>query len=366
MNPSIASCFAFVKEARHRTLTREERLDILCLHAYFRSQGTKAAAAKVAELLGRGLGVVKEVWREYLQSRSVTVAVPPSNTTTHSTTVPRTKQVVSMVQAFVRGRRATRTRTTAVDIVIFLREICVLDFDLEDKKVYSLHLRSVQRFLKYQGYERGNKKGLSSYHLSKKNTVARDLYVQRMHPHVGSASRPAIVYTDESFVHHHYKCHNQSLYHPSDVLDVAQKEKHKVRRRVMALDIFTGGTTLAKEPKDYHGMFDHAYYVGWFQRLLDELDEIRVSNALIVMDNAKYHKGRPSNTPQSRHRKEVLIAACTMYGIPVTGTEFKSLLWEKLAAYIETNVLPVVMTMASERGHTVVYTPPSPLRPATD
>ncbi|KAF0703047.1 hypothetical protein DYB28_006273 [Aphanomyces astaci] len=28
-----------------------------------------------------------------------------------------------------------------------------------------------------------------------------------------------------------------------------------------------------------------------------------------------------------------------------------------LAAYIETNVLPVVMTMASERGHTVVYTP---------
>ncbi|RHY54856.1 hypothetical protein DYB28_008742 [Aphanomyces astaci] len=278
-----------------------------------------------------------------------------------------------MVQAFVRGRRATRTRTTAVDVVVFLREICVLDFDLEDKKVYSLHLRSVQRFLKYQGYERGNKKGLSSYHLSKKNTVARDLYVQRMHPHVGSASRPTIVYTDESFIHHHYKCHNQSLYDPSDVLDVAPKEKHKGRRycfiaaildsptmdsRVMALDIFTGGTTLANEPKDYHGMFNHAYYVGWFQRLLDELDEIRVSNALIVMGNAKYHKGRPSNTPQSRHRKEVLIAACKAYGIPVTGTEFKSLLWEKLAAYIETNVLSVVMTMASERGHTVVYTPP--------
>ncbi|ETV95941.1 hypothetical protein H310_10600 [Aphanomyces invadans] len=141
--------------------------------------------------------------------------------------------------------------------------------------------------------------------------------------------------TDESFIHHHYKAHHQSLYGPSEENDIPSKEKHKGRRycfiaavlysptmpsKVMALHIFTGG----KEPKVYHGMFDHAYYVKWFERLLDELDADGITNAWIVLDNAKYHKSLPTSTPTSRRRKGVLVEACAAYEIEVTEDEYKS------------------------------------------
>ncbi|RLO11279.1 hypothetical protein DYB28_006858, partial [Aphanomyces astaci] len=75
--------------------------------------------------------------------------------------------------------------------------------------------------------------------------------------------------------------------------------------KVMAIDIFTGGKSTAKQPKDYHGMFDTEYYVAWFGRLLDEMDEGGITNALIVLDNAKYHKSLPKTTPTSGRRKGV-------------------------------------------------------------
>ncbi|KAF0726166.1 hypothetical protein Ae201684_015500 [Aphanomyces euteiches] len=203
--------------------------------------------------------------------------------------------------------------------------------------------------------------------------VACDQYVRMMQPFIASDQRPPIVYTDESYIHHHYKCPNYDLYDPLDKLDVPRKEKHKGRRycfiaaildsptmdsHVMALDIFTGGNSKAKEPKDYHAMFNHEYYVTWFGKLLKELEDLGVCNALIVMDNAKYHKGRPSNTPKSRQSKSCLLEACSRYGIEVTGDEYKSMLWTKLSAYIEANVPPVIVSMAQDHGHKIVFTPP--------
>ncbi|ETV72991.1 hypothetical protein H257_12037 [Aphanomyces astaci] len=111
-----------------------------------------------------------------------------------------------------------------------------------------------------------------------------------MQPHVASPHRPPTVYTDESYIHHHYKYRNHRVYDRSDELDVVTKEKHKGRRycfvaaildsptmdsKVMAIDIFTGGKSIASELKDYHDMFNHAYYVGWFGNLLAELDYLQ-------------------------------------------------------------------------------------------
>ena len=76
------------------------------------------------------------------------------------------------------------------------------------------------------------------------------------------------------------------------------------------------------------------------------------------MDNAKYHKGRHADTPKSRQSKACLIDVCRRYGIQVSGDEFKSILWSKLATHIEANVPPVIVSMARDRGHTVVFTPP--------
>ncbi|ETV64322.1 hypothetical protein H257_18771 [Aphanomyces astaci] len=252
-----------------------------------------------------------------------------------------------MVQAFVRDRRSTRTRTTATDVSNYLREMSILD---------------VQRYLRAQGYKRGNRKGSSTYHLSKANALARDVYVRKMQALVDAPDGPHVVYTDESYIHHHYKSHHQALYDPSDTMDLPSKEKHKGRRYCFVAAILDSPTleskSTAKQPKDYHGMFDTEYYVAWFGRLLDEMDEGGITNALIVLDNAKYHKSLPKSTPTSGRRKGVLVDACRAYGIPTSGHEHKSELWGLLATHIRAHVKPIITDMAESRGHSIVFTPP--------
>ncbi|ETV69553.1 hypothetical protein H257_14789 [Aphanomyces astaci] len=80
--------------------------------------------------------------------------------------------------------------------------------------------------------------------------------------------------------------HHDSLYDPSDGQDVQRKENNKGRRfcfivsiidspamncRVLALDIFRGGNSQAKELKDYHVMFNYEYFIKLFESLLNEL-----------------------------------------------------------------------------------------------
>lgn len=74
--------------------------------------------------------------------------------------------------------------------------------------------------------------------------------------------------------------------------------------KLLAVDIFEGGKRKGKkETKDYHGMFDHDYFVAWMARLLDELDALGIRNSIITMDNAAYHKCLPDNTPRQRWKK---------------------------------------------------------------
>ncbi|ETV83596.1 hypothetical protein H257_04293 [Aphanomyces astaci] len=61
---------------------------------------------------------------------------------------------------------------------------------------------------------------------------------------------------------------------------------------------------------------------------------------VIVIDNAKYHKCLPDDTPKYGWAKSRLQDSCDRYG------------------HIESHVVPVVVVMAKSRGHTVLYTPP--------
>ncbi|RHZ07196.1 hypothetical protein DYB26_014000 [Aphanomyces astaci] len=85
-----------------------------------------------------------------------------------------------------------------------------------------------------------------------------------------------------------YKCRNQDLYVPSDFMDIAAKERRKdhlycfiaaildsptLYSKWFALYIFTGGATADEAPKDYHSIFNHVYYVKWFEGLLTSWTE---------------------------------------------------------------------------------------------
>ncbi|ETV70231.1 hypothetical protein H257_14259 [Aphanomyces astaci] len=180
-----------------------------------------------------------------------------------------------------------------------------------------------------------------------------------------------LVYHDESVIHHHYCRHRGSLYDPTD--DVT-KPKHKGRQycfiagilddgsdvsHLLGPDIFVGGKNNGKVVKYYHCMHNHVYFVDWFGKLLDEVEELRWSSAVFVMDNAKYHKGKPQSTPKGTRKKSDLYQACVDNMLTdVAPTDLKSTIWKTLKKHLDEHVPPVAVAMARARAHHVVYAVP--------
>ncbi|ETV96726.1 hypothetical protein H310_10043 [Aphanomyces invadans] len=128
---------------------------------------------------------------------------------------------------------------------------------------------------------------------------------------------PPVVYMDESFIHHHYKCHNDSLYGPNDALDNATKEKHKGQRCCFIPGILDSAT----------------------------------------MDSKFLASTSPLAAKQEARSPTITIAECVRFGIEFDESDYKSILSEKLSQYIHKHIDPVVVDMARKRGHTVVFTP---------
>ncbi|ETV88734.1 hypothetical protein H257_00248 [Aphanomyces astaci] len=323
-----------------------------------REKGCSDVSGVVAGLLGHGARTVKAVMAEFLATGDVSVSLPPSNTTNHQSRVPNTRAVRALVKRFIRDRCVTRTRTVAKDVLALLQDNQSVTVDEEHPKDYAACLRAVQVFLAKQGYARGSN-AKQTYRVSKAHEQARDAYVEMMVPTVTSAPRRPVVYLDESFIHHHYTSHADSLYDPTDQ---ATKPKHKGRRycfvaailddgsdtaHLLGLDIFVGGKKNGKVVNDYHSMFNHDYFVDWFGKLIDEVEELGWSSAVFVMDNAKYHKGKPKTTPKGTWRKEALYQACVGLNITdVSPTDLKTTIWKRLKKHLDEHVLPVVCEMA--------------------
>jgi hypothetical protein len=64
--------------------------------------------------------------------------------------------------------------------------------------------------------------------------------------------------------------------------------------------------------------------------LLAELGRLGVVNAVITMDNAKYHKHLPEDTPKGSNKKSVLQDACRRWDIQFNLSDVKSTLWQLL------------------------------------
>ena len=387
----------YVKKRRQPVVSIGEKLDILLLQGKIRyehserqkivSAGRKvanaAATERVADLLGRKKDLVAEVWRDYVNGKSLSVANVRGNYRLKSTRVPRARAVATMVQHFVRERRQTRQRTVAKDIMDFLDGVGFITVDHESKKDVNAALRSVQRYLLRLGYKRGKKKGMQNYKLREENVRKRDEYVQFMTALNEDPTRRA-VYMDESYIHKNYQRHDDLLFDPNDEQDLEVKAMHKGRRYCFiaaiidedkafshiseeekpasakahlmldTLDVFEGG----KQTVDYHGMFDTKYFVEWMVKLLEALDKRDIRNAVIVMDNAKYHKTLPEGTPKVSWPKHQMIEYCRLNNIPVNDNDLKSVLWGRMKAFIQENVKPIIVSMAEEAGHTVVWSPP--------
>ncbi|RHY40153.1 hypothetical protein DYB38_009574 [Aphanomyces astaci] len=188
--------------------------------------------------------------------------------------------------------------------------------------------------------------------------------------HIDPRNPRTVVYTDESFIHHHYNKNDISLHNPTDELDIQPKAKHKGKRYCFIGAIVDGGEENSifiaydkfvgagrKQTKDYHGMFNHEYYLTWFQRLLDELAARNLQNTIIVMDNAAYHKCRPADTPAFRSRKVELQIACDRSGQDSTPSDLKSVLWAKIKPFVD-GIKPVTVVMAEAAGHEVYFSLP--------
>ncbi|ETV68972.1 hypothetical protein H257_15129 [Aphanomyces astaci] len=83
--------------------------------------------------------------------------------------------------------------------------------------------------------------------------MLRDIYVQQMcaaTQHVNPRDRRTIVYSDESFIHHHYNKSDMSLYDPSDDLDSQPKAKHKGKRYCFIGAIVDDGESNSRQYQD--------------------------------------------------------------------------------------------------------------------
>jgi hypothetical protein len=122
----------------------------------------------------------------------------------------------------------------------------VLDFFVEKKylviatnegrryqtQAFDSAYRSVQQWLsEFGGYERGKEVGNLvplPENIAKKHHYLRTFFANRAK---APEERLREVYTDESYIHEHYHCNEDSLFDPNDEQDVIyQKEKHKGRR----------------------------------------------------------------------------------------------------------------------------------------
>ena len=104
-------------------------------------------------------------------------------------------------------------------------------------------------------------------------------------------------------------------------------------------------------------MFNHAYFVGRMRKLLDALKKQNIDNTIIIMDNAKYHKNIPDDTPHMGWKKEKLLGECSKQGIQVPYKSIKTEVRKLLEPFIR-NTLPIICAMAKAEGHEVIFSPP--------
>lgn len=394
----------YVKKLRPRALIPEEKLDILRVNAQLRldslekmkkkgALGTPIVdiTKKVGTLLGRSEKVVKEVWKTFVESQTIDGARSTGNRDGRETRIPLTKGVIALTQSFVRAERARKAHVVAKNIMDMLVDKGILaPFARDDKTQVKTALRATQRFIERAGFRRGQPKKQMDVVTKKKVAVARDMYLfevwNNRNQGRDSERRYRRVFLDESYIHHHYHHQHLSIFNPADaafipreqykgrrfcfiaamieadpnVEEQDRKEDDKAHVMLDTLDIFEEGSMgkQKKETKDYHGMFDHDYFMNWMQtKLFPALEKRNVRHAMIEMDNAAYHASLPRDRPKESMKKDLLKQRCEEYKLEVPANAPKSVMWAMLKPIVD-KMKPVSVDLALSKGHRILFTPP--------
>ena len=106
---------------------------------------------------------------------------------------------------------------------------------------------------------------------------------------------------------------------------------------------------------DYHGDMNSDKFEKWFQ---EELLPRLPNNAVIVMDNAKYHSRELDKPPTTSSTKKVMQDWLREKGIHFEEKMTKRMLYEKIKQHKPTEKTYAVDKMASDAGFTVLRLPP--------
>ena len=109
------------------------------------------------------MGVVAEVWSEYVQSTTVTPQKPSGNPGGRGGAIVDVSQATTKVQEFIRKRNMDGMRTVARDVMDFLvkeKFICIY-YASQDRVETGLWI--VQRFLVSKGYQHGSRRQNFNY-----------------------------------------------------------------------------------------------------------------------------------------------------------------------------------------------------------
>ena len=99
------------------------------------------------------------------------------------------------------------------------------------------------------------------------------------------------------------------------------------------IDVFEGGK---KKTVYFHVMFYSTYLISWMRKLLDSSEAINVHNAVIVMDNSKYYKSIPKNTPKASWKNQQLVDYCLNKGLDLEENDLKTVIWVRINSILGT------------------------------
>lgn len=191
------------------------------------------------------------------------------------------------------------------------------------------------------------------------------------------------MYTDESYIHEHYKGADDSIWDPNDEQDVkTAKDKHKGRRYCFCAAIqgpnpraavpvlnedkagVVPGSIWAFCPQkkkdhqgDYHKVFNGDNYVKWWTHQL--LPNLKVPS-IIILDNAAYHVVHGPDVPKwSKMKKNECKDYLQQKNVPFVPTMSAVELKGLVRKYINDAEKPQIIRLAEAAGHEVLFTPPN-------